>query len=122
MAGMRDSMIVDGRPLSGEERSCSGHHRHDRVRPTPVMSRIEIPQRSSLLPYWGVLSFLLKHGRHRPVKRRSFISLLGGAAAACPLAARAQQSAMPIVGFMHATAGTDSDLFAAFKVGLRQNG
>jgi hypothetical protein len=30
---MRHSKIADGRPLSGEERSCSGHHRHDRVYP-----------------------------------------------------------------------------------------
>jgi hypothetical protein len=33
MARMRHSKIADGRPLSVEERSCSGHHRHDRVGP-----------------------------------------------------------------------------------------
>jgi len=57
------------------------------------------------------------------MRRREFISLLGGAAAAWPLAASAQQPAMPVVGLLTPVAhGSTGHLFDAFRRGLAQTG
>src|SRR5207302_6492391 len=94
------------------------------------------PTRSSLtqLRHWppnllrcATRLFLGQCGRCDPrlrgadMRRREFIALLGSTAIARPLAARAQQPAMPVVGLISGRSADDSTT-AAFRKGLSENG
>jgi putative tryptophan/tyrosine transport system substrate-binding protein len=57
------------------------------------------------------------------MKRREFVTLLGGTAALWPIAVRAQQSTMPVLGFLRSTpAGPFPHIVTAFRQGLKEAG
>ena len=59
----------------------------------------------------------------RHTRRRDLITLLGGAAAAWPLAARAQQAKMRTLGYLSPRSSeVETELVRAFQQGLRENG
>ena len=57
------------------------------------------------------------------IKRREFVSLLGSAAVAWPVATRAQQTAMPVIGFLRSTTAEQfAQLVSELRKGLSEEG
>jgi putative tryptophan/tyrosine transport system substrate-binding protein len=56
------------------------------------------------------------------MRRREFVTFLGGAAAAWPLAARAQQPTVPVIGYLYSGSQVSRPLLAAFQEGLGESG
>src|SRR5262245_58975625 len=56
------------------------------------------------------------------IERRKFLAALGGAAVARPHAARAQQSAMPVIGFLHPSSPAEGYRVLQFRQGLKDAG
>src|SRR5437773_5798745 len=63
-----------------------------------------------------------RRGDRMKIPRREFITLLGGAAVAWPIAARAQQPPLPVIGYLYSGAARLSDSDAAFHKGLNELG
>src|SRR5439155_14775901 len=107
-AALRARLRVARRRLDSEQfRSASMTCR-------PRCGRLSVRQHGSVNSWAG--------GPMSDMRRREFITVIGGAAA-WPLAARAQQPAVPVVGFLSSRAPEDSEhLVAAFRRGIAEGG